>query len=97
MNEDDVKPRDKEGLVLVGFGKHKLPDMLKWMGTDKEEDLARAFIKWPPVYRREEICSTEDMKAALQYLAYLQDFIMEWEQLGSEEKENGDVQLRSEE
>ena len=68
---------EKEGLVLVGFGKHKLQDMLDWIGTDKEEDLAKSFTKWPAVYRREEICSQDEIKACLQFLAFVQDLLME--------------------
>jgi hypothetical protein len=94
MNEDDVqepKVKPGEGLVLVGFGKHDLKDMLLWQDTPQEEDLAIAFKKWPPVYRREKNCNQEDLKAACQYLAYLQDLILEWELNNpSEDKENND-------
>ena len=82
MNNDDVEQPQVEpgqGLVLVGFGKYNLTDMLEWIDTDKEEDLAIAFKKWPPVYRREEICTEEDIKSACRYLAYLQDLILEYE------------------
>ena len=80
MNDDDVKqPKPEEALVLVGFGKYRLIDMLTWMDTDKEEDLARAFVKWPPVYRREEICSQTEIEAACRYLAFIQDLILEYE------------------
>lgn len=83
-----LKP--EEALVLVGFGKHKLVDMLEWMHTDKEDDLAKAFVKWPPVYRREEICSQADLKNACEYLAYVQDLLLEYEmnELQKEDKEN---------
>ena len=79
MNEDEVIEERSEGLILVGFGKHTLTDMLEWMDTEKEEDLATAFKKWPPVYRRESICSQAEIQAALQYLAFLQDVILEYE------------------
>jgi len=83
-----LKP--EEGLVLVGFGKHKLSEMLEWQDTEKEDDLAKAFVKWPPVYRREEICSQAEVKTACQYLAYLQDLILEYEMndFQKEDKEN---------
>lgn len=91
MNDDEtIEPTIEpgQGLVLVGFGKHKLTDMLeRWLDTDEEEKLATAFKRWPPVYRREEICSQEEIKAACQYLAYLQDVILEWE-LNNPNKEN---------
>ena len=76
-NKDQVD--QKEGLILVGFGKHKLEDMLKWQNTEQEEDLATAFRKWPPVYRREGICSRDEIMSSMQYLAYLQDVILEYE------------------
>lgn len=89
--DEDIKPEPGQGLVLVGFGKHNLKDMLLWQDTSKEEDLVCAFKKWPPVYRREESCSQEDLKAACQYLAYLQDVILEWELNNpTEDKENND-------
>ena len=74
---ESEKPKD--GLVLVGFGKHDLADVLKWAGTDKEMDLLTAFKKWPPVYREERNCSQEDIQTACDFLAYLQDAIMEYE------------------
>jgi len=92
MKNDMVPRRPEEGLILVGFGKHNLKDMLEWRDTEKEQDLAEAFKKWPPVYRREDICNQEEIKAACQYLAYLQDLILEYE-LNSppeEDKENKD-------
>jgi len=79
VEADRNKPEPGQGLVLVGFGKHSLKDMMGWVDTEQEEDLAFAFKKWPPVYRREEICSEGDIKAACQYLAYLQDIILEHE------------------
>jgi len=79
MNDDEVVEEKQPGLVLVGFGKHKLQDMLQWQGTDKEEDLAFAFKKWPAVWREERICSVGDIEAACSYLAYIQDIILEHE------------------
>ena len=74
----------KEGLVLVGFGSNGLKDMLEWMDSPKEMDLLMAFKKWPPVYREERSCSQEEIQTACDYLAFLQDSIMEYE------KENTD-------
>jgi hypothetical protein len=80
-NKDNGKAEDErsEGLILVGFGKHNLSDMLGWIDTSKEEDLAKAFKKWPPVWRREGACSVEEVHSSLRYLAYLQDVIVEYE------------------
>jgi hypothetical protein len=79
MSKERVPKSSDEGMVLVGFGKNNLIDMLEWQDTDKEQDLAEAFVKWPPIYRREDICSQAEVKAACQYLAYLQDLIVEYE------------------
>lgn len=91
MNDDDVEEQTP-GLVLMGFGKHKLKDMLEWIGTDKEEDLLRAFTKWPPVYREERIADEEDLHYACRFLAFLQDAILEYEleTPSKEDKENTD-------
>jgi hypothetical protein len=80
MNEQkDVEEERTPGLVLVGFGKHRLKDMLEWIGTDKEEDLLRAFKLWPPVWREERIVDEEEMEYACRFLAFLQDKILEYE------------------
>ncbi len=70
---------DKESLVLVGFGDNNLKDMLEWAGTSKEMDLLTAFKRWPPVYRVEAACEPEDIQTACDYLAYLQDAVLEYE------------------
>ncbi len=80
MNEDEVKEEERTpGLVLVGFGKHRLKDMLTWIGTKKEIDLLQAFKKWPPVWREERIVDEEDIEYACRFLAFLQDAILEYE------------------
>ncbi len=92
MNEDEPVEKKEPGLVLVGFGSNKLGDMLEWIGTSKEEDLLKAFKKWPPVYRREEICEPEEIQDACNFLAFLQDAILEYELNNPPEgdKENND-------
>ena len=77
--KDGDTTEDVQGLVLTGFGKHKLNDMLTWIGTEKEEDLLSAFTKWPPVYREEKSCSEAELKDAFQFLAFIQDAILEYE------------------
>lgn len=67
------------GLVLTGFGKHRLGDMLEWIGTDKEDDLLSAFTSWPPVYREEPSCDKKDIENACRFLAFVQDSILEYE------------------
>ena len=90
MNEDEKVEERTPGLVLTGFGKHKLKDMLGWIGTEKEEDLLTAFRKWPAVYREERIADEEDLEYACRFLAFLQDTILEYELQNppKEDKEN---------
>ncbi len=78
MKDGDTKDTTP-GLVLVGFGKHKLGDILAWIGTEKEDDLLSAFTKWPPVYREEASCDRKDIENACQFLAFVQDSILEYE------------------
>ena len=73
-----------EGLVLVGFGSHKLADMMEWIDTPQEIDLLTAFKKWPPVYRPQSACEMEDVQVAVDFMAYLTSVITEYE------KENTD-------
>jgi hypothetical protein len=79
MNDDDPVEEKEPGLVLVGFGSNRLSDMLEWIDTPKENDLLSAFTKWPPVYRREEICEPEEIQDACRFLAFIQDAILEYE------------------
>ena len=74
----------KEGLVLVGFGKHKLKDMMEWIDTPKEIDLLTAFKKWPPVYREQTACELEDVQMAVDFMAYLTRVITEYEKENTE-------------
>lgn len=92
MSENEIVEKKEPGLVLVGFGSNKLGDMLEWIGSEKEEDLLTAFKKWPPVYRREEICEPEEIQNACDFLAFLQDAILEYELNNPPEgdKENND-------
>jgi hypothetical protein len=69
----------KDGLVLVGFGKHKLADMMKWIDTDREMELLLAFKRWPPVYREQRACEAGDVETAVAFLTYLGDVIGEYE------------------
>jgi hypothetical protein len=70
---------EKDNLVLVGFGKSHLIDMIEWIGDkDKEKILLEAPMKQPPVYRRQEICSHEEILAFLEYAAWLRYLIEEY-------------------
>ena len=77
--EADREKKKETSLVLVGFGSNKLGDMLEWIDTPREIELLTAFKKWPPVYRREAICEPADIQDACDFLAFLQDAILEYE------------------
>jgi len=85
-----MKQEEREGLVLVGFGSHRLIDMLEWIGSSKEEELLTAFKRWPPVYRELRICSPEETKAAWDFLAFIKKAIDEYEGYKSKNKEKTD-------
>jgi hypothetical protein len=61
-----------EAKVLVGFGKHDLKDLVA--DEDGEETLIYALTKhhWPPRYRRESICSEDEIDAFKAYMIWLQ-------------------------
>lgn len=61
-------------LILVGFGKHDLSDVLSWRGTSREEDSILASTKWPPRYRREEICEPGDVERYKEYVEWISKF-----------------------
>lgn len=75
--------KKQEDLVLVGFGKHDLCDMLKWIGTEKETDLVEAVNPktkgWPPVYRRVDLCSEKEKVAFFLYYEWLTALVREWD------------------
>lgn len=59
-------PKD-EGMVLVGFGKHDLSEILAWFGTPREIDALKASLLWPPRWRRESGCTQEEKERFVQY------------------------------
>lgn len=57
-------------MVLVGFGKYDLADMIKWIGTEREMELLIAPSKWPPRWRRMGICEDADLQAMKAYIEF---------------------------
>jgi hypothetical protein len=62
---------EEEQLILVGFGKHNLKEILSWRGTSKEEDAILATVKQPPVYRRKSICDNEEIDCYTVYVDWI--------------------------
>jgi hypothetical protein len=78
-NEDFMKKKDH--LVLVGFGKSHLIDMIEWIGDEeKEKLLLNAPMNQPPVFRRQEICSQEEILAFLEYTGWLTHLLEQYNQ-----------------
>ena len=61
-----------EAKVLVGFGEHDLKDLMADEGN--EDLLIYALTKhhWPPRYRRESICSQEEIQSFKDYMIWIQ-------------------------
>ncbi len=59
--------RREEPLVLVGFGKHDLVDFI-----GSVELVNQAFVDcWPPHYRRQSICTPEELELFREFTAWL--------------------------
>ena len=71
--------KKEDSLVLVGFGKTHLIDMIEWIGDkDKEKLLLEAPLNLVPIYRRQEICSHEEILAFLEYAGWLRGLLEEY-------------------
>jgi hypothetical protein len=66
IEEKDIS----QELVLVGFGKHDLIDMINWIDTDQEKEVLMAAGKWPARWRRYEICTTEELDAMKTFVEF---------------------------
>lgn len=65
-------PKEPNDLILIGFGKHSLHDMLKWRDDpEKAVKLIKAPTEWPPHYRRIGACSQEQIETCMEYVNWL--------------------------
>lgn len=77
-NIPGIMSKNKDiSLVLVGFGKFDLNDMLKWRGSDKEEDLLMAPLNYPPRYREEKSCSQDQLEDFAEYVNWASKVLKE--------------------
>ena len=59
--------RHPEPLVLMGFGKHDLASFIGY-----PELVNEAFVKcWPPRYRRQSICTPEEVELFKEFTTWL--------------------------
>lgn len=71
MESKSEQPVDLDNeLVLVGFGKHSIVDLVKRIGTDEEISVINAAAKWPARWRRMKICSDEELDAMKTYVEF---------------------------
>lgn len=70
-------------LILVGFGKFNLDEMLKWRGTEQEEELIFAPDRLPPRFRPESACSEEQVLTFIEYVNWTSELL---DQVGVEAK-----------
>lgn len=62
-----MSKKEKEDLVLVGFGKYDLKDLIEFIDTPEEMILFMAPSEWPARYRRDTICDPEEIQAFRTY------------------------------
>lgn len=62
-----------DNLILVGFGKERLVDLIEKINTDKDEELLNLALggQVPPIYRAEQSCNEEEVLAFLEFTAWL--------------------------
>jgi len=75
-----------DSLVLVGFGKQKLTDLIEKIGNPEEEEKLLNLTlgqQLPPVYRVETSCTQEEKLAFVEYVGWLSSLL---KKLNEEEK-----------
>jgi len=73
-----------ENLILVGFGKQKLVDLIEKIGDkEKEEELLNLTLgrHLPPVYRAEKSCSEEEILAFLEFTGWLSSLVKQYKEV----------------
>jgi hypothetical protein len=68
-------------LVLVGFGKQKLIDLIEKIGDPEEEEKLLELTlgkQLPPVYRDEKSCSQDEKIAMVEYVGWLTDLLKKY-------------------
>lgn len=71
------KDEKQEPMVLVGFGKHELKDLLKLRGTPEEDTLLLAPVNWPARYKRESICDPDEIQDFLVFGTWMHERMKE--------------------
>jgi len=64
----------REPLIVVGFGKYDLKDLMGQKDTEEGQDRLINGISlygWPPRYRRASICTPEEITVFQEYLKWV--------------------------
>lgn len=64
----------KGPMLVVGFGKENLTELVKFIDQNQDELFLKAIMKGPR-YRRPDICSDEEKDAYVKYGAWLEKHI----------------------
>jgi hypothetical protein len=72
-----AEKKTPEPMVLVGFGKHDLVDLMKLKDTDDEEKLvSEPFAKgWPPRYIRASAATPEEIKTFSEFTNFITNVV----------------------
>lgn len=73
MPSKNNKNQYKGPMLLVGFGKYDLKDLVKFIGTPWEGQVLEAPLRAPARYRRPNICQKEEFEAFTVYLNWITD------------------------
>lgn len=70
------------GFILIGFGNFPLIQLVRGMDTHPEvaQFLLLAPTKLPPKYKKETMCSLEEVEAAVKYAAWLKETVSSYEE-----------------
>jgi hypothetical protein len=75
--------KEPEAMVLMGFGKKDLKDLLELIGTPQENLLAEAPVRAPARWRRQEICSDEEVADFRRYVNWVQGMLVHEQKKGN--------------
>ncbi len=85
------KTKAEDNLILVAFGETPLAEMMKWIDTDREEELQLAWLDAGiPVWRPMPSCEPEQVTACMQFLAYQMDLVVEMEAQDEHQHQDGE-------
>jgi len=66
-----------DNLILVGFGKQRLVDLIEKINTSQEDELLNLALggQSPPVYRAEQSCTEEEVLSFLEFVGWINSIL----------------------